>query len=100
MGCLVFVLELKLQNVQNILKWNQWLKQQFLGFSHEHSSLVLNVQNPSTGHVSFQCQLVFDVFFHATVRYGKDDVVVTEFVTFFSKITEIGIWRRNCIQMS
>ena len=49
-GCPVFVLEAKLKDDQKLPKWN-WRSRlgKFLGFSDEHSTLVVNVLNLRTG---------------------------------------------------
>ena len=76
-GCPVFVLEPKLQNDQKLPKWNRRSRMgQFLGFSDEHSSLVANVRNLSTGYISPQCHLVFDDLFETDVCKGDNDNVV------------------------
>src|SRR6056300_431515 len=72
-----YVLESKLQNDQKLPKWNRRSRMgQFLGFSDEHSSLVGNVRNLSTGFVSPQYHLVFDDLFETVFRQGDNDVVV------------------------
>ena len=48
---------------------------QFLGFSDEHSSLVVNVRNLSTGYISPQFHLVFGDLFETVVCLGEDDIV-------------------------
>ena len=40
----------------------------FLGFSDDHSSLVKNVRNLSTGYISPQFHLVFDDLFETFIR--------------------------------
>ena len=76
-GCPVFVLEPKLQNDQKLPKWNRRSRMgQFIGFSDEHSSLVANVRNLSTGHISPQYHLVFDDLFETFIRQGDNDNVV------------------------
>ena len=76
-GCPVFVLDPKLQDGKKIPKWNRRSRLgQFLGFSDEHSSLVANVQNLSTGFVSPQFHVVFDDLFQTVFSSGDNDVLV------------------------
>jgi hypothetical protein len=78
-GCPVFVLDPKLQDGKKIPKWNRRSRLgQFLGFSDEHSSLVANVRNLSTGFVSPQYHVVFDDLFQTVFRSGDNDPVVDE----------------------
>ena len=49
---------------------------QFLGFLDEHSSLVENVRNLSTGYISPQFYLDFDDLFETVVCLGEDDIVL------------------------
>ena len=75
-GCPVFVLEPKLQNDQKLPKWNRRVQMcQFLGFSDEHSSLVANVSNLSTGYISPHFHLVFDDSFETVIRTVDDAIV-------------------------
>ena len=75
-GCPMFVLDPKLQDGRKIPKWNRCSRQgQFLGFSDEHSSLVANVRNLTTGYVSPQYHVVFDDLFqtvYASIDYDVD----------------------------
>ena len=52
-GFPTLILDPKLQNGQNIPKWNQhaWMGQ-FLDLSDDHSSMVATVRNLRTTHVS------------------------------------------------
>jgi hypothetical protein len=60
-GCPVYVLDHKLADGDKIPKWNHRARMgMFLGFSHEHSSLVPLVLNLRTGHVSPQYHVIFD----------------------------------------
>jgi hypothetical protein len=60
-GCPVYVLDPKLADGEKIPKWNHRARMgMFLGFSHEHSSLVPPVLNLRTGHVSPQYLIIFD----------------------------------------
>jgi transposase InsO family protein len=60
-GCPVYVLDPKLADGDKIPKWNHRARMgMFLGFSHEHSSLVPLVLNLRTGHVSPQYHVIFD----------------------------------------
>ena len=45
----------------------------FLGFSDDHSSLVKNVRNLSTGYISPQFHLVFDDLFETFICTKDDD---------------------------
>ena len=75
-GCPVFVLEPKLQNDQNLPKWNRQARiVQFLGFSNGHSSLVANVCNLTTGNILPPFHLVFDELFETVICTIYDDNV-------------------------
>ncbi|KAL7474647.1 hypothetical protein ACHAW6_000613 [Cyclotella cf. meneghiniana] len=67
-GCLTFFLDSKLQDGKKIPSHSQL--GQFLGFSDEHSSLVANVQNLSTGFVSPQYHVVLDDLFRTVFSSG------------------------------
>ena len=63
-GCPVYVLDPTLQDGKKIPKWNKRSRLgQFLGFSHEHSSLVGRVRNLTTNFVSPQYHVVYDDLF-------------------------------------
>ena len=47
-----------------------------MGFSDEHSSLVANVRNLSTGFVSPQFHVVFDDLFQTVSSSGDNDPVI------------------------
>jgi hypothetical protein len=72
-GCPVYVLDPKLQDAKKIPKWNKrsW-KGIFVGFSPSHSSTVVLVLNPQTGHISPQYHVVFDERF-STVSCSPQD---------------------------
>jgi len=73
----VYVLEAKLQNDQKLPKKNRRDGLgQFVGFSNEHSSMVVNVQHLTTGYISPQFHVVFDDLFETVNRTGADDQVV------------------------
>ncbi len=75
-GCLVYVLEPKLQNDQKLPKWNRRARLgQFVGFSDEHSSLVANVWHLTTGYISPHFHIVFDNLFETVNCKGVDDCV-------------------------
>ena len=75
--CPVYVLEAKLQNDQELPKWNRRsCIGQFLGFSEEQFTLVTNVRNLWTGYILPQYHLVFDDLFKTTVRQGDTDPVI------------------------
>ena len=60
-GCLVFVLDPRLQDGKKIPKWNCCTcLAQFVGFSPEHSTLVANIWHLQTNHVSPQFHLIHD----------------------------------------
>ena len=60
-GCPVYVLDPKLADGDKVPKWNHRARMgMFLGFSHEHSSLVPLVLNLRTGHISPQYHVIFD----------------------------------------
>ena len=66
--CPEFLLEAKLQDEQKLPKWNQRSRLgQFLCFSDEHSTLVSNVQNLTTGYISPQYHVVFDELFETEI---------------------------------
>ena len=76
-GCPVFVLESKLQDDQKLPKWNQRSRLgQFLGFSDEHSTLVANVWNLTTGYISPQYHVVFDDLFETEIWEGENEPVI------------------------
>ena len=76
-GCPVFVLDPKLQDGKKIPKWNRRSRLgQFLGFSDEHSSLVANIRNLTTGYISPQYHVVFDDLFETVGGSGEADEVV------------------------
>ena len=76
-GFPVYVLKAKLQNDQKLPKWNHRSRLgKFLGFSEEHSTLVVNVRNLRNGYISPQYHLVFDDLFETTVRQGDNDPVI------------------------
>ncbi len=76
-GCPAIVLEQQLQNDKKLPKWNKcaWVGQ-FLGYSNEHLSLVVNVHYLSTSYVSPQFHVVFDDLFETVVRNGNNDAVI------------------------
>ena len=76
-GFPVYALETKLQNNQELPKWN-WRSHlgQFIGFSEEHSTLVANFCHLRTGYISPQYHLVFDNFFDTSVRLGDNDPAI------------------------
>jgi len=68
-GCPVFVLEPCLQDGHKIPKFNRRARiGQYLGFSDEHSTLVVQVRNLATNFVSPQFHVIFDDRF--TVIYN------------------------------
>ena len=72
--CPVFVLEPKLQNYQKLPRWNLiYHLGQFLGFWVEHSSLVDNMKNLSTGYTSPQYHLVDDDLFESVIYKVDND---------------------------
>ena len=76
-GCPVFVLDPKLQDGKKIPKWNRRsCLGQLLGFSDEHSSLVANIWNLTTGYISPQYHVVFDDLFETVGGTGEADEVV------------------------
>ena len=87
-GCLVYVLEAKLQNDQKLPKWNRRAHLgQFVGFSDEHSSMVANVRHLTTGYISTQFHVMFDGLFETVNRIGADDRVAESIC--------IGLFQRN-----
>ncbi len=75
--CPVYVLEPKLQNDQQLPKWNQRSRLgQFLGYPDEHSSLVANARHLGTGYVSPQYHVVFGDLFDTVFSSGSDDALV------------------------
>jgi hypothetical protein len=60
-GCPVYVLDPALQDGKKIPKWDSRARQGiFVGFSHEHSSLVPLIFNPRTQRLSPQYHVIFD----------------------------------------
>ena len=49
---------------------------QFLGFSDDHSSLVVNVRNLRTGYVCLQFHIVFDDLFQTVFSSCDNDIIV------------------------
>jgi hypothetical protein len=88
-GCLAIVLESCLQNDQKLPKWN-WCARvgQFLGYSDEHSLLVVNVRHMSTGHVFPQFHVAFDNLFETVIQNGDSNAVVNSICN--------GHFNRNC----
>eukprot|EP00956_Cyclotella_meneghiniana_P023352 scaffold45380_cov85-Cyclotella_meneghiniana.AAC.1 len=73
-GCSVYVLDPALQDGKSIPKWNAGARMGvFGGYSHQHSSLVQLVLNPSTGYVSPQYHVIFDDKF-ASVASSQSSV--------------------------
>ena len=73
-GCPRYVLEPKLQNNQELPKWNRQARMgQFPGYSRFHSSTVALVRNLHTGHVIPQYHLVFDDKFETVFSGGKSE---------------------------
>ena len=68
------------KSCQDGIEEHTWVN--FLGFYDEHSSLVENVCNLSTGYISTRFHLVFDDLFKTDI-HTKDDV---NFFTKFSMI--------------
>ena len=58
---------------QNGIDGRGWVNSCF--FSDEHSSLVANVRNLSTGYISTQFHLVFDDLFETVICTVDDEVV-------------------------
>ena len=64
-GCPCHVLDPRIQDGKQIPKWEPCAHAgQFLGFSKEHSSKVLLVQNLRTGQITPQFHVAFDEMFH------------------------------------
>jgi hypothetical protein len=73
-GCLVYVFETKLQNDQNLPKWNRrTCLGQFVRFLDEHSYMVANVCHLTTRYISPQFHVVFDNLFETVNCTGVDD---------------------------
>ena len=63
-GCLVYVLDPRLQDGFKVPKWEPQSRQaQYMGFSTLHASTVGLVRNLKTGNISPQFHLVFDDWF-------------------------------------
>ncbi len=76
-GCPSYVLEPKLQNGQELPKWNCWSRLgQFLGYSDEYSSLVANIRHLKTVFVSPQYHVVFDNLFETVFSSGANNALV------------------------
>jgi hypothetical protein len=88
-SCPAIFLDPKLQNDQKLPKWNRRAcAGQFLGYSDEHSSLVVKVQHLSICHVSLQFHVVFDDLFETVICNGDNDAVVNSIC--------IGLFNWNC----
>jgi hypothetical protein len=48
----------------------------FLGYSDEHWSLVVNVRHLSTGYVCPQFHVIFDDLFETVVHNGDNDAII------------------------
>ena len=90
-GCPILVLDPKMQNYQNIPKWN-WrsILGQFLGFSEQHSSIIANVHNPKTGHISPQYHVFFDNLFETVYITGEIVLNLMQFTTTYLITKKIG----------
>ena len=49
---------------------------QFLGSSHEHSPLVVNVRHLRTAYIGPEFHVIFDVLFQTDFSYDENDIVV------------------------
>ena len=75
--CQVYVLKPKLQNGQNLPKWNRRSRLgQFLGYLDEHSSLVANIRHLGMGYESPEYHVVFDDLFKTVFSSGANDALV------------------------
>ena len=73
-GCPILVLDPKMQNYQNIPKWNRRsILGQFLGFSEHDSSLIANIRHLKSDHISPQYRLFFDELFETVYITGEND---------------------------
>ena len=73
-GCPAFVLSAKLQDSKKIPKFQPRARLgQFLGFSTQHSSLIGNIRNLQTGHVSPQWHVAYDELFETTTSAGRNE---------------------------
>ena len=71
------MLDPKLQNDQNIPKWNQIsCLGQFIGFSHQNSSLIAKVLHIKTINISLQHHVVFDDLFETVYNTEESDPTV------------------------
>ncbi len=76
-GCPAIVIDTKLQNNQQLPKWNLHnCVGKFWGYLNEHLSLVANVHHLSTGHVLPQFHVVFGDLFETVVCNGDNGTVV------------------------
>jgi hypothetical protein len=84
-GCPVYVLDPKLADGNKIPKWDHRARMgMFLGFSHEHSSLVPLVLNLRTCHVSPQYHVIFDYTFKTVPSLNPSASVIDDkFATLF-----------------
>lgn len=78
-GCPTYVLDAALQDGKKIPKFNRRARiAQFVGFSSQHSSLVGQVRNLSTGGISNQYHCVYDDKFETVFGIGADDDAIVD----------------------
>ena len=77
-GCPAYVLDARLQDGKKIPKWSSRARTGvFLGFSKRHSSLVANILNVKTGHISPQFHVVYDEKFQTVCSDRSFDLSET-----------------------
>ena len=82
-GCPGYVLSPTLQDGRKIPKWAPRARRgQFLGFSHNHSSLVGLMRNLKTQHVSAQFHVVYDEYFTTVASADEDNETWIDLFTF------------------
>ncbi len=84
-GCLVYVLDSKLQDGHKIPKWLPRARLGvFLGFSTLHSSQVPLVMNTLAGKISPQYHVIFDNRFEMVLSMDKNESIEAQWECIFS----------------
>jgi len=88
-GCPVYVLDPRLQNGDQIPKWDSRARVgMFVGFSTDHSSLVPLVLNTHTGNISPQYHVIFDDKFETVSSPQDHESIDNVFASLFESSRE------------
>ena len=87
--------------VKTFQKQNQYAWScEFLDFSDDHSSLVVNVRNLTTGYVSPQFHVVVDDLFQTVFNLGENDtLILMQFAISHSKVIRMSMLKVNSVWM-